>query len=207
MRGVQWERICRGIGVATVAMLVLTTFTPLAHQLDEWTATRSHIERADAIVVLAQGVSSGGILTPESALRTERALALYRQGLAPRIVFLGGSQGDGPTEADVRARLARLDGVPGDAILTESRGRTTREEAILVKQLLYSRAVATILLVTNSGHLRRAQPLFERAGFKVHPVASDAFVDPGAPEERLALMRGVVEEVSGWMYYRLAGFI
>ena len=202
-----WDGIVRLLGIGAVALLIGTAFTPLAHKLDLLTAPASDIQPADAIVVLSQGVSSFGILAPESALRTERALALYREGLAPRLLFLGGAQGNGPTEADVRARIARFDGVPPSAILTEARGHTTRDEAMLATALLRPKGVETILLVTNSGHLRKATPLFERAGFTVHPVASDAFVDPGTPEDRLVLMRGVLEELCGWLYYKVARFI
>jgi len=76
------------LGVAGVAFFIASGFTPLAHFLDKWTATPSEIRQADAIVVLAAAVSRGGILTPESALRTERGITLYQQGLAPLIVFL-----------------------------------------------------------------------------------------------------------------------
>ena len=201
-----WDATCRVLGVAGLAFFIATAFTPLAHYIDVYTATPSRVEHADAIVVLASSVSPGGILTPESALRTERALTLYRRGFAPLLVFLGGMHGDGPSEADVRAKLARCSGVPADAILTETRGRTTREEAIRVQAVLQPRGIRTILLVTNSGHLRRARPLFESVGFTVYPIASDTFVDPRDPEDRLALTRGIAEELAGWLYYRLAGF-
>jgi len=205
--GMTWDIMCRVLGVSGVAFFIATAFTPLAHQLDVWMAIGSHPERADAIVVLANGLSPGGMLTAESALRTERALTLYRQGFAPRLVFLGGEQRDASTEADVRAKLARFAGVPSDAILTESRVRTTREEAIRVQALLQPKAVRTILLITNSGHLRKARPLFESLGFTVYPVASDTFVDPRKPEDRLALMRSLLEELLGGIYYWLAGYI
>ena len=203
----RWERICRLLGLAGVAFFVATAFTPLAHFLNRWTATSSEIQPSDAIVVLAQSVWAGGILSPESALRTDRGIALYQQGLAPLLVFLGGGERGGPTEAEVRATLARLKGIRPEAILIETGAHTTREEAILVKALLQPRAVRTILLVTNSGHLLKARPLFEQAGFEVHAVPSDTFVDPGMPEERLALMRGVLEEFFGWAYYRIAGYL
>ena len=172
-----------------MAFFLATAFSPLAHRLDLWTAVRPQLVPSQAIVVLAQGVSAFGILSPESALQTNRAIALYRQSLAPLLVFLGGAPAGGQAEAEVRAQLARLQGIPADAILTETRAHTTRDEAALAKRLLQARGVRTILLVTNSAHLMRAQPLFERAGFDVHPAPSDALSDLDAPEDRLALMR------------------
>src|SRR2546429_455759 len=92
-----------------------------------------HTVPSDAIVVLGGWVSPSGLLSLESLRRTNRGIDLYRRGLAPVLVLLGGATGGGPTEADVRAEQARLRGVPPDAILTEARARTTREEAFLVK--------------------------------------------------------------------------
>ena len=62
-----WDRICRLLGIAGVALFIATAFTPLAHFLDEWTATPSQIVPSDAIVVLGEAVFAGGILAPESA--------------------------------------------------------------------------------------------------------------------------------------------
>jgi uncharacterized SAM-binding protein YcdF (DUF218 family) len=61
--------------------------------------------------------------------------------------------------------------------------------------------------VTNTGHLARAPPLFERAGFEVRPAPSDTFVDSDAPETRLASMRMPLREFLDWLYYRVAGCI
>jgi len=195
------------LGFAGVALFIASAFTPLPHLLDVWTAAPSQLEPSDAIVILGAGVSAGGILSPESALRTDRGIALYQQGLAPLLVFLGGGEEGRPTEAEVSAALARYRGIPSEAILTETTAHTTREEAILVRALLEPRGVRTILLVTNSGSLLKARPVFERAGFVVHAVSVDTFVDPGKPEHRLALMRGILEDLVGWAYYRIAGYL
>src|SRR5437588_163693 len=55
--------------------------------------------------------------------------------------------------------------------------------------------------------LPRARPLFERAGFEVHTAPSDSLVEADEPESRLALMRVLVKECLGWLYYRVAGYI
>ena len=48
---------------------------------------------------------------------------------------------------------------------------------------------------------------FARAGFEVHAAPSDTFVEADAPESRLALMRVLIKESLGWLYYRVAGYI
>jgi len=201
------DRVARLIGLVGVVGFLITAFTPLAHRLNLATAVPAELVPSDAIVVLGAWVSPSGTLSSESLRRTNHGIALYRRGLAPTLVLLGGSASGGPSEADARAEQARLHGVPPQAILTETRVRTTRDEAIRVKALLQSKGARTILLVTNAGHLARARPLFERAGFKVHPAPSDTFVEASSPESRLELMRVLVREFCGWLFYRVAGYI
>src|SRR5262245_36438413 len=161
---------------------------------------------SDAIVVLGGSISPSGMLSLESLRRTNRGIELYLRGLAPVLVLLGGSTDGGPTEAEVRTAQARLHGIPADAILTDTRAHTTREEATRVKALLEPRA-RSVLLVTNAGHLARARPLFERAGFEVRGVPSDPSIEADAPESRLAETRMLMKEILGWLYYRIAGYI
>ena len=106
---------------------------------DVWAAAPQQLQRSDAIVVLGHGVSPDGILTNASAARTGRAIALYRKGLAPLLVLLGPANDGDPTEAAVRADVARQWGVPPVAVLTEATAHTTREEALRVKALLQPR--------------------------------------------------------------------
>lgn len=207
MTGRPGDRVCRLIGLAGVVLFLLTAFSPLASRLHLWMAVPPDLVRSDAIVVLGASVSRSGMLSLESQRRTNRGIELYQRGLAPLVVFLGGGGSGGPSEAEVRAEQARLHGIPDSAILTDTRANTTREEAIRMRALLGPRGVRSVLVVTNSGHLARACPLFQRAGFRVHAAPSDTFGDAEDPESRLALMRVVVTEALGWLYYRLAGYI
>jgi|SRR5215471_5586424 len=200
------DRVSRVIGLGGIVFFLVTAFSPLALRLNQWAAPRPQLVPSDAIVVLGAWVSPSGTLNLESLGRTNHAIELYRRGLAQLLVLLGTTNG-GPTEADVRAELARLHGIPADAILTESRVHSTREKAARVKALLQSRGARTILLVTNAAHLPRARRVVERAGFEIHPAASDDFTESGAPERRLTLMRELVGEFLGWIYYRAAGYI
>ena len=201
------DRVCRAIGLTGVVLFLISAFSPLAYRLTQWMAGSPRAVASDAIVVLGGWISPSGTLSLESRRRLDRGIELYQRGLAPVLVLLGPGTEGGPTEAEVRAAQARLHGIPGDAILTETGARTTREEALRVKALLQSRGVRTILLVTNGGHLPRARPLFEHAGFEVRGVPSDPPVESDAPESRIDQMRVLVKELLGWLYYRMAGYI
>src|SRR5262245_559665 len=200
-------RVCRVIGLVGVVAFLVTAFSPVAGRLNLWLSGAPDLVHSDAIVVLAGWVSGSGLLSLESQRRTNRGIELYQRGLAPILVLLGGSSEGGPNEADVRAEQARRHGIPESAILTETRVHTTREEAARVQVLLQSRGVRSILLVSNGGHFLKARPLFERVGFKVHPVPSDTFDESDSPESRIALMRTLTGELLGWLYYRIAGYI
>ena len=87
---IQWSAtmpsstIVRALGLATLALFFLGAFTPLPTLLYEMITVPVHIERADAIVVLAGGgVLASGQLTDTSLRRTVRGIALYRDGMAP----------------------------------------------------------------------------------------------------------------------------
>jgi uncharacterized SAM-binding protein YcdF (DUF218 family) len=92
--------------------------------------------------------------------------------------------------------------------VTEKTANTTREEALRIGAELRPRHARRILLVTDSMHMRRAQGLFEAAGFEVLPATADTISGRArAPEDRLELMRWVLGEAVARVYYRLAGYL
>jgi DUF218 domain-containing protein len=97
------DRVARLIGLVGVIGFLVTAFTPLAHRLNLATAVPAELVPSDAIVVLGAWVSTSGALSPESLRRTNHGIELFRRGLAPTLVLLGGSSVGGPTEADARA--------------------------------------------------------------------------------------------------------
>lgn len=201
-------RYCRILGVLCVGLFLIFAFTPVPNAIYDWMAVPSRLEPAQAIVVLGSSVSEDGILEDESVRRVLQGILLYRKGFAPKILFLGYTLPGGPAEARVRADLARALGVPEEALLVETRARTTREEAALGARALQGQGIRRILLVTDALHLVRAQRLFAGAGFEVLPVpAEDPTRTSTAPEDRLKLARVVVGEALALAYYRTAGYL
>jgi uncharacterized SAM-binding protein YcdF (DUF218 family) len=196
------------IGLAGIGLFLVAAFSPLSNAVFRWSAAASDIQPADAIVALGAGVDPDGTLSSESLVRTVRAVALYRTGRAPIIVFSGPGHEDGPIEARVRADLAGTLGVPSEAIRTETSALTTREEAVRIGGMLRAENVRRILLVTDSQHMRRADALFSRGGFQVFPATADARSGVGtSPGARLRLLRDLLGEWMALGYYRVAGYI
>src|SRR5262245_32955149 len=169
----------------------------------------TRLEPAAVIVVLGgSGVRADGSLADISVRRTLHGIGLFRRGLASRLLFSGSVSERGQGEAEARAALAREIGVPDGAIMTESRARTTREEATLIAARLLPTGARRILLVSDAQSMRRAGAIFERVGFEVLAApADDVPTFDIRPEERLRLMRRVLMETVGWLYYRAAGYI
>lgn len=182
-------------------------------------------QRASAIVLLGDAVAPGApprnwADLNESADRIVHAARLYRAGKAPLVVATGGGDarsGAIQTPADTTADLLVEWGVPRDAILLERESRTTYENAIYTRKLLEARGIeGPILLVTSAAHMWRSMAVFESAGLRAIPAASD--YGPGRIDLRdprvwlpdagaLYGTNGAIKEYLGMLVYRLRGQI
>ena len=198
----------RILGLIGVLVFAVSAFTPLPSLVAGLNSRQSHLEVADAIVVLGAGIYPDGALTNGSLRRALNGIVLYRKGLAKFLVFSGPGWNGRNAESAVRAQLARDLGISPETILTETQARTTQDEAVRLGELLRSRGARRILLVTDSQHMPRAEGLFEHAGFEVLPAPADDFSSAAVePEERLRLMRRIAQEILARLYYRMAGYL
>ena len=193
-----------------MSLFLLVALTPLSNIAAKTYAVAPEKRPADAIVVLATGLMHGGSLPDESMRRAIAGIELYKEGLAPLVVFSGRSRPDEPehTEAAQRSLLAEAIGMPTEAILKEETANTTREEAVRISRLLVHRGLRKIVLVTDSLHLRRAKLAFESTGLEVFPAPSDDYPSAAlSASDRLWLASRIVEESVALTYYRLAGYL
>jgi uncharacterized SAM-binding protein YcdF (DUF218 family) len=195
----------RVLGGTTLAALFLCVFTPLPNALCRIETAAGAPRPAEAIVVLGSDMTREGMLTASSLRRALEGIRLYRQGLAPWLVFLGPRNAAGHSQSEARAALALESGIPASAILTGEGMWTTRDEASGVKGLLAPKRIRTILLVTGALHMGRARRLFERAGFEVIPAPlRDASCESVGPEARLGLTIDMAKEYLARAYNRAA---
>lgn len=185
-----------------------------------------HMEKevsVDGIIVLG-----GSVMGDETMLRGqlaindagERIIALgdlARQYPKARIIFTGGGgtlMFGGTAEADAVKIYAETLGVLPERIEFESQSRTTRENAILTREMVNPQKSERWLLVTSAWHMPRAVGSFRKAGFDViaYPVdfrtrgpqdvtRTFAFVSEGLRRLDLAS-----KEWAGLIGYRLAGY-
>ncbi len=130
----------------------------------------------DAIVVLAggryraapeYGRDSASDLSLE---RLQYAVDLERRTGLPLVVSGGSVHGEPETESAIMADLLRRTfGIEGE-VLTETKSRTTAENALYTKELLDAHGWRRVLLVTHARHMPRSVAMFERAGVDVIPA-------------------------------------
>ena len=158
------------LGFLAGAIFVVAVLVGIGHWLD----VSDPLAKADAIVAI-----SG-----DTGARAETAIALWKQGYAPLLIFSGGSSDpQSVASAELMKRAAVAAGVPANAIAVEGASATTEENAERVAELMKSRGLVSAILVTSPYHQRRASMLFERAfgrvalTFRNHP-ADDPEWDP-----------------------------
>ncbi len=164
----------------------------LASALEAPLAIGHPLERLDAIVVLGAPLTPSGALSPILAERVHSAAALYHAGGAPRVVASGGITLHAQrAEAVTIADALRAAGIPD--VLVEDRSRTTAENARFTAELLAPGA--TVWLVTQPFHGRRAARLFRRSGLapRVWHIA-----DSLQYRDRKRALRWLVREYAAW---------
>ena len=130
-----------------------------------WRAARRDDARpSDAIVVLG-AAQYDGRPSPVLAARLDHALALYEEGIAPRIVVTGGRQeGDRFTEATAAANYLHDHGVPDDAILRETTGRSSWESLSASARFLKQDGLDQVVLVSDPYHAARIDAIASEVG-------------------------------------------
>lgn len=153
---------------------------------------RPVIREADAILVLG-AAQYNGRPSPVFRARLDHAIALYKRQLAPQIVFTGGvGVGDTLSEGEVARRYALKNGVPESAILVERRGVTSAESITAAAALLRERGLTTVLVVSDSYHMLRADLLARRAGLTPYRAPARTPIDKSKQRWRYVLRESVL---------------
>jgi uncharacterized SAM-binding protein YcdF (DUF218 family) len=159
------SRVLAGVTITVVAAWLTSAIAVLI-----WGA-RDRARTSDAIVVLgaAQYV---GRPSPVLRARLDHAIDLWQRGLAPTLIFTGGTgAGDTTSEAAVSRVYALRHGVPDTAILTENEGKTTRQSLAAVSSMMRARDMRSAILVSDPFHMLRLRILSGQYGV-------DAYTSP-----------------------------
>ena len=183
-----------------LAVLVLTpvlVFVGTAARV-WWVAREDDHPRSDAIVVLGASQFDG---RPSMVFRSrlDHALQLWNEGVAPRIVTVGGRRpGDRFTEAEAGARYLREHGVTNvDAVPT---GSDTLKSLKAVDVEFKRNGWHTAVIVTDPWHCLRSRRMASDLGIKAY--TSPTRTGP-AVRTRGTEFRYIARETAAYLYYRI----
>ena len=158
-----WARIVVLLALLVVAVPLVALVQVVV------TAGRDDRSRSDVLVVLgaAQYQSTP---SPVFANRLDHARDLLADGVAPRVVTVGGSQpGDRTTEAAAGRSWLMTAGVPGDQVIAVPTGSDTVTSLQAVAALLARNGWTSATLVTDPAHAARSLAVARALGIDANP--------------------------------------
>jgi uncharacterized SAM-binding protein YcdF (DUF218 family) len=173
------------VGLATVAMLVLTIFPVgqwLIAPLEDRFPRAALPQRIDGIVLLggairiAVSVAHDQPALNEMAARITETLALSRRYPDVPVVISGGDPAifnRGVSEADITRSLLVSLGLDPHRIVAEERSRNTYENAVDSKENAKPVPGQAWVLVTSANHMPRAMGCFRQVGWDMLPDPVD----------------------------------
>ena len=202
------RRTAEGL-IAAVAIYLLLFQTPALWWVASPLLVTAPPQPAEAIVVFAGGVGESGKAGGGFQERVTQAVALYRAGYAPKLIFSSGYVFT-LREAEVMKAVAIDNGVPADAILLEEAAKNTYDNVRLTKQMLDRNGWNRILLVSSPYHMRRATMTWSKLAPDVAvvptPVPQSQFYthERGASLEQI---RGILHEYAALASYWWKGWV
>jgi uncharacterized SAM-binding protein YcdF (DUF218 family) len=154
---------------------------------------------ADAIVVLG-AAQYNGRPSPIFAARLAHAQQLYEQGVAGRIVTLGGGQaGDATTEAEAGAQWLVDHGVPRDAVSALGEGTDTLGSVQSFVASARETGIRSAVIVSDPWHSLRARTMMRDLGIDAwtSPTRSGPIV-----QTRRTELRYIWRETRALLFYR-----
>ena len=155
---------------------------------------------SDVIVVLGASQYDG---RPSSVFeaRLEHARELFQEGIAPRVVTVGGgAEGDRTTEADAGAAYLQARGVP--ATLAVPQGADTLQSLRALDAEMAERGWSSAVLVTDPWHALRARRMAQDLG--IDAASSPTRRGPSV-RTRGTQARYIARETAAYLYYRVLG--
>lgn len=157
-------------------------------------------DRADVLIVLGT-TQANGVPRPVFQARLDHADDLYNQGVAPRIVTVGGRKpGDNYTEAQAGAMYLNRHGVPRNALVEVNHGHDTLRSIQAAAGVLHEHGWQTAVLVSDPWHELRARTMARDAGI-------DAWTSPTHTgpivHGRYTEFHYIARETAALLYYRL----
>jgi uncharacterized SAM-binding protein YcdF (DUF218 family) len=122
--------------------------------------------RFDTLIVLGVPADADGNPTPVMLSRVSEAVREYDRGIAPRMIFSGGTDGRLYPEAVVMARAAAAQGVPASALFIEANSNDTIHNACYSTRIMKDHGWRSAEVITSPTHTRRAGIIFSHSAIE-----------------------------------------
>ena len=190
----RWFRRLVTLALAAVLLLLAGTAASVW-----WVARQDDAPKSDAIIVLGASQFDG---RPSSVFkaRLQHARALFEDGVAPRVITVGGGRpGDRTTEAEAGAAFLRERDVTAVAV---PEGRNTLQSLEAAQALMQERGWQTAVLVTDPWHSLRSRTMARDQG--IDAQTSPTRAGPSV-RTRGTQVRYIGRETLAYLYYRALG--
>ena len=184
------------LATAVAAVLLLVAGTAVSIW---WTARQDERPSSDAIVVLGASQFDG---RPSSVFkaRLQHARALFEDGVAPRVITVGGGQpGDRTTEAEAGAAFLREREVEAVAV---PEGSNTLRSLVAAEDYMHEQGWDSAVLVTDPWHALRARRMARDQGLDA--TSSPTRAGPSV-RTRDTQLRYIARETAAYLLYRVVG--
>lgn len=177
-----------------VGLVLLIVELDLKHSAISFLHMKDPLKPADIILVL-----SGG----NEKERTDHAVALYKGGYAPQVLFSGSKHMSGGDNAEYLKKLAVQKGLPEKAVLIEDQATSTYENLLFSREILLKMNAQRVLLVTSPLHQRRAYLVARKVLGNTIEIVNAPFDSPETfrSEGWISILKEYVKLV----YYSLSG--
>jgi uncharacterized SAM-binding protein YcdF (DUF218 family) len=153
---------------------------------------------SDAICVFG-AAEYDGRPSPVYRARLDHALALYKRGIAPLIITLGGAGGDQYSEGAVGREYLMGMGVPEEAIIAETVSRDTEESARRIAVIARANGLRRLVIVSDGTHMFRIHEICAADGLNVLTSPRPRIAVPEASQEAERL----AHEILSYTLWRL----
>lgn len=157
------------IKIILILVILLAVYFSIT-VIQVWLTSRlSEPQKSQAIVIMG-AAQYNGVPSPDLLARLQEADALYRSHFASLVVATGAKEpGDNFTEAQTEATWLERNGVPGSDV-RQVGGRTTWQSLTLAANLLKSKGLHEVLIVTDGFHEDRCLAISSELGLEAKPV-------------------------------------
>ncbi|MFH1791611.1 MAG: ElyC/SanA/YdcF family protein [Candidatus Omnitrophota bacterium] len=202
------RRLAPALAAALLCCLVIF-YTPLLWVLAGPLYVKETPRKSDAIVALGAGVGESGKAGEGYQERVDTAVKLYREGMAPVIVYSSGYKYI-MEEAEVMRALSVFMGVDANAILVDESPANTYEMIRDIADLAEKKDWKSVIIVSSPYHLLRLKLLSEKYLKDVNvylvPVERASFYEKGNMV-KWSQIKGIAREYAAILYYKLKGYI